>query len=212
MGRTRTVMIGTDDGSYTLDVNPSEVSVTQDSKDKTIDLLNVGEVNVRGNRGLVKTTLSTFLPASGSHFNRSGIAPETIIQSVRKAKNGKRPVRLIISGTDINLTFGVSSMEERYLEGQKDVYINWSFVEDRSENIGAVASQARRYTDTGLCERSGKQETSKTVTLKSGDNLWDIACREYGDGSRWRDIADANGIADDEVRRLQIGREVVIPA
>ena len=98
------------------------------------------------------------------------------------------------------------------MEGQKDVYINWSFVEDRSESVGMVASMAKRYTDTGLCERYGKQETSKTVTLKAGDNLWDIACREYGDGSRWRDIADANGIADDEVRRLQIGREVVIPA
>lgn len=208
---TRAVLLVTDDGSFVLDVNPKEISVTQQNKDKTIDLLNVGEVNVKGNRGLVKTALSTFLPASGSHFNRSGTAPEEIIQAVRKAKNGKRSVRIVISGTDINATFSVSSMEEKYVEGQEDIYINWSFVEERELNTASVASYTKRYTDTGLCDRPEERSTPKSVTLKQGDSLWNIACREYGDGSRWKDIAAANGITEDEVRRLQVGREIVMP-
>ena len=208
---TRAVMLATDDGSFTLSVNPKEISVTQQSKDKTIDLLNVGEVNVQGYRGLVKLSLSTFLPAQSSPFNRSGTAPEQVVQAIKKSKNGQRPVRIVVSGTDINLNFTVSSMEEKYIEGQTDVYINWAFTEQRTGSIGAVASMSGRYTDTGLCERADTRSTSKTVTLKAGDNLWDIARREYGDGSRWKDIADANGITSDEIRRLQIGREVVIP-
>lgn len=207
---TRNLLLVTDDGSYMLSVNPKEISVTQQSKDKTIDLLNVGEINIQGFRGLVKITLNTFLPSSSSPLNRSGVAPETVIQSVKKSKNGKRTVRVVLSDSDVNLNFSVSSMEERYIEGQHDVYINWVFVEDRSSNIGAVASMAARYTETGLCERSGK-ETVKSLTVKKGDSLWDIACREYGSGSRWKDIAEANGISEDEVRRLQIGRELVIP-
>lgn len=208
---TRAVLLVTDDGSFTLDVNPREISVTQQNKDKTIDLLNVGEVNVKGNRGLVKTSLSTFLPESGSHFNRSGAAPEEIVQAVRKAKNGKRSVRIVISGTDINAKFSVSSMEEKYVEGQGDIYINWSFTEDRELNMTAVASYTGRYTDTGLAARPEERSTPKSVTIKKDDNLWNIACREYGDGSRWKDIAAANDIAEDEVRRLQVGREIVMP-
>lgn len=208
---TRAVLLVTDDGSFTLDVNPREISVTQQSKDKTVDLLNVGEVNVKGNRGLIKTSLSTFLPASGSHFNKSGAAPGEIVQAVRKAKNGKRPVRIVISGTDVNAKFSVSSMEEKYVEGQEDIYINWSFTEDRELNMAAVASYTGRYTDTGLAARPEERSIPKSVTLKQGDSLWNIACREYGDGSRWKDIAAANGITDDEVRRLQIGKEIVMP-
>lgn len=42
MGKTRSVMLETDDGRWELPSTPKEISVTQDSKDKTIDLLNVG--------------------------------------------------------------------------------------------------------------------------------------------------------------------------
>ena len=139
MGKTRSVMLETDDGRWELPVNPKEISVTQDSKDKTIDLLNVGEFNVPGNRGLIKISLSTFLPDSSSPFYK-GVDPEQIISSVKKAKNGKRPIRIIISGSDVNAQFTVSSATETYKEGQTDIYVSWSFVENRDLNTQPVAS------------------------------------------------------------------------
>ncbi|MDO8583055.1 MAG: LysM peptidoglycan-binding domain-containing protein [bacterium] len=33
-------------------------------------------------------------------------------------------------------------------------------------------------------------------TIKSGDNLWDISVRAYGDGFRWPEIARANNLED----------------
>ena len=66
MRKTRTIMMMVEGGQYELAVNPPELTVTQESKDRTIDLLNVGEVNVAGNRGLIKVTISTFLPDAGS--------------------------------------------------------------------------------------------------------------------------------------------------
>ena len=68
MRKTRTVLLVTDDGQFELSVNPPEISVTQDNKDKTIDLLNVGEINVPGMRGLIKVSISTFLPDGNSPF------------------------------------------------------------------------------------------------------------------------------------------------
>lgn len=44
--------------------------MTQDNKDKTIDLLNIGEINVPGKRGLVRVSLATFLPDSNSPLYR----------------------------------------------------------------------------------------------------------------------------------------------
>lgn len=207
MRKTRSVLIVTEGSRYELAVNPREISVTQDSKDKTIDLLNVGEVNVPGNRGFIKVALATFLPDADSPFY-TGTAPETIVQAVKKAKNGKKTLRIIISGTDVNTLFTVSSMSETYKEGQQDIYISWSFVEMRELNTGQVASWVRRYTDTGLCHRNTGNTVPKTVTAKQDDTLWSLARRYYDDGSRWKEIADINGLSGD---KISAGMRLVIP-
>lgn len=51
---------------------------------------------------------------------------------------------------------------------------------------------------------------SKTHIIKQGDTLWALAQNYLGSGTRWREIASANGIADP--RKLQIGQEVKIPS
>lgn len=207
MRKTRTVLLVTDDGQFELSVNPPEISVTQDNKDKTIDLLNVGEINVPGMRGLIRVSLATFLPDSNSPFF-TGTAPEQIVQAVKKAKNGQKAIRIIISGSDVNTQFNISSMNEIYKEGQGDIYISWSFVELRDLNTGQVASFVRRYTDTGLCTRSTKRKVPKVVTAQSGDTLWNLARRYYDDGTRWKDIAMANDMYEDA---LEPGMRLIIP-
>jgi nucleoid-associated protein YgaU len=207
MRKTRTIMMMVEGGQYELAVNPPELTVTQESKDRTIDLLNVGEVNVAGNRGLIKVTISTFLPDAGSPFY-TGYAPESLIMAMKKAKNGKKTVRIIISGTDVNTLFTVSSVGETYKEGQADSYVSWAFVESRELNTQQVASWVRRYTQTGLCIRNTSNSIPKAVTALSGDTLWDMARRYYDDGERWRDIAAANGMSED---RLTAGMRLQIP-
>lgn len=46
-------------------------------------------------------------------------------------------------------------------------------------------------------------------TVASGDTLWDLAQRYYGNGNQWRKIADANGIRDP--RKLRVGTVLTIP-
>ncbi len=52
--------------------------------------------------------------------------------------------------------------------------------------------------------------TQKTHVVSSGENLWDISVKYYGDGFKWVDIATANKIADASV--IEEGQEVVIPS
>jgi len=48
-----------------------------------------------------------------------------------------------------------------------------------------------------------------SYTIKQGDTLWALAAKHLGAGTRWREIADANGITNP--RTLQIGRTITIP-
>ena len=50
---------------------------------------------------------------------------------------------------------------------------------------------------------------TKVWQVTQGDTLWGIAAVEYGDPTKWRAIAEENGV--DNPRTLQIGQELVIP-
>jgi len=52
-------------------------------------------------------------------------------------------------------------------------------------------------------------DNSKRKTITSGDSLWMIATKEYGDPSKWRILADANGIGNP--LDLEAGTEITIP-
>lgn len=206
---TRTISFCGEGGQFTLAVNPGEVSVTEESNHKTVDLLNVGTVAAAGNRGLIKTSIETFLPAKNSPFYK-GKSPGSLLQLIKKWKNGKKPVRIIISGTGINTMFLVDSIKESYKEGQKDINISWSFIEYRKLNIPVVAMMNTQNTEgTGLQERSGGSPVPKSATVKKGDTLWGYAVKFYGNGQEWSRIAQANGISDP--KKLQIGTVVTIP-
>ncbi len=208
MAKTRSVLVSTDGGQFELAVNPKQIQVSSDNGDKSIELLNIGTVMLPGHRNPVKITIQTFLPAPGSPFYR-GVAPDSMIGMIEKAKNGQKSIRIIISGTNVNHKFIVNSAAATYTEGQNDVQVAWSFTEDRFSGISAVASMANRYTATGLSQRPDTQETPKSVAVKSGDTLWGFAVQYYGDGTRWQDIARQNGITDP--KKLSVGKVLEIP-
>lgn len=56
---------------------------------------------------------------------------------------------------------------------------------------------------------SGALEVNRTHRVASGDTLQSLAWREYGDATKWRPIAEANGI--DDPMRLTIGQDLLIP-
>jgi len=57
---------------------------------------------------------------------------------------------------------------------------------------------------------SGALDVHRVHRVVSGDTLQSMAWREYGDATKWRAIAEANKI--DDPMRLEIGRELLVPA
>lgn len=55
---------------------------------------------------------------------------------------------------------------------------------------------------------TGAAATAKTVTV-AGGSLYDVAAKQYGDASRWQDIAQANGLNDPSISGIAT---LIIPA
>ncbi len=54
-----------------------------------------------------------------------------------------------------------------------------------------------------------KSISESSYTVVSGDTLWDIACRAYGDCYAWPKIAQANKLVDPDI--IHIGNILVLP-
>lgn len=67
------------------------------------------------------------------------------------------------------------------------------------------AMKIRNFSQADFGALSG----DATYTVERGDTLYVIAQQYYGDGSRWKEIADANNISDP--RKIQPGDELTIP-
>ena len=76
------------------------------------------------------------------------------------------------------------------------------------EAAGEPAAEEAEAVSEAVAEPA-PEPAAKTYTVESGDTLWAIAERFYGDGSKYQVIADASGIPNPDL--IQPGQVLTIP-
>lgn len=203
MSRTRTILIWHNNGEQriTFTVNPAELSISRPSVNQVYTLAMGGAVNAWGGRGLREVRLKTFLPAASSPFY-AGTDGQTVLSRLKAWQDSGDPVRLIISDSDINDAFLIEDVTETLREGDRDIGLTVTLREYKFKS--ALAAQA----GTDMTVRADERSLPGTYTIQKGDTLWAVACRFYGDGTRWSELAARNHIGDP--RRLQVGRVLTL--
>lgn len=197
-----------------LPVNPAQFEFTESHNNQKITLLNIGEAKLMGHRGLVSGTLSSFFPAAGSPFARyADREPMEYIQLLTKWKSKPQPIRVIISDCDFNLAMTIDSLTYGQHEGDKDIYYSITLSEYRFLNVPSVQEESQTTSATsGLNARPDTQEAAKSHTVVSGECLWNIAKKYYGDGSQYTKIYNANkGVIGSNPSLIKPGQKLVIP-
>ena len=206
---TRTVLLWHNNGEQRIyfTVNPAKITVTRPNENRVKHLSMGGTVNIWGGRGLRTVTLETFLPDSVSPFY-SGQEPESILSMLKSWQDSGDPVRLIISGSDINDAFLIEDVSETLAEGDRDVGLTLTLREYKFKSaLAALAGGAGTSSSAGT-KRTDERTAAKSYTVKRGDTLWGIAHRFYGSGTEWRRIAEKNGVTNP--RTLQIGKVLTL--
>ncbi len=176
---------------FILPINPQTLEISEANKNTKIDLLNVGEINLIGNRGLKVITLSSFFPNVNSHFNKVGREPIEYKNMLEKWKNSKKPIRLIISDMGLNLAAAIENLTFSMREGDGDIYYTIELAEYRFLNVPNVA-ESKEVKDNGLKDRPKEKVKPITYTVKSGDTMWAIAKKQYGDGAKYTELYSKN--------------------
>ena len=174
-----------------LPINPKTVEITSKQLNQTITLLEMGEVNLPGDCGLKRTKFSSFFPSENSPFSsRAEDTPKGYITMLDEWKTSKKGVRVIVTDMDINLAMLMDELNYSGNEGDEDIYYTMSFSEYVTLNVPTV-NITPKVRDNGLTDRPNTS-AGGSHTVVSGDTLWGIAKKYYGNGAQYTKIYGAN--------------------
>lgn len=208
----------------TLPLAPEEFKTKVGNKNKTIDLIQMGEVNIIKDIGLRDFEFKILLPKDNQLCEDKEDFREPIfyLNKFREFKERRKAINLIIirflqnnkilfSG-NVEVTLEDYTVEEKAGE-EGDFYVDLSFKEYKrvkliyTNEIGTV-SEDGKIQITQEVQRTLK-ESEDSYTVKSGDSLWKIAKLQMNDGSRYKEIAELNNITSYD--SIEIGSVLKLP-
>ena len=194
-----------------LPVTPEKLELRISNNNKTITLINEGEVNILTRPGLTKVTFGALLPNVRYPFAvyKDGFQPaETYLNKLESLKNSQAPFVFRVmrsddeeaSSFDTFLTvaledYSITEDAEKY---GRDVYVSISLLQYKGYVTKTITFQnAGSNSGTKTVTLNTSRDTTskaakKTYTVQSGDSLWGIAKKQLGNGSRYSEIYALN--------------------
>ena len=167
---------------------PEDINVSCKEKNKSVDVLGLGEIIVINDRPAITVKFS-------SVFVAEKCVPQECIDLLIKWKNFKKPVHLIVTGFDINMFCSIESLN--YYENGGDVgsiYFTISLKEYREPIIKTIKAINNNDQSNNQVSRVDNRIKPKSYTVKKGDCLYNIAKAQLGSANKWPDIAKINNI------------------
>ena len=189
-----------------LPVTPEKISYKIKNNNKTIDLMNGSSINVLRQPGLTEISFKALIPCRKYPFSHpEGFKEQDyFLTLLQELKTGLKPfdfnIHRTISNTtelaEVNMKVSLESYtitEEASGMGDVEVEIN---LKEYTEQITSdyVVTDTKKGTAKEVKTRESDKATPSNYTVKSGDSLWKIAKLQLNDGTKWKDIAEKNGI------------------
>lgn len=194
---------------YRLPVNPKDYTVTSGNNITTTNVNGIGEIALFSGKRLYSITLSSFFPNQKYSFcNYSNFpSPQKSIDIFKKWQNEGIVLRLIITDTKINMPVIIENFRYGERDGTGDVYFEiiireYKYLTVKRSKTSGVSRSAPTKTKTN---------NSKTYTVVSGDSLWAIAVKFYGNGSKYTTIFNSNKSVIKNPNLIYPGQKLVIP-
>lgn len=184
-----------------LPVLPEKFTVSIGSKNKSMKVVELGEIVIKQSRPAYQFSFSSFFPAgqfpgiAADYFH----APLWYVEKIKGWLESKKPVHIILTNLQVNLYCTIEKFD--YYEKGGDIgTIQYSITLKeyrepviRTVSVSPSASAVTRVaTVTTAPVRVNNTTNPRTYTVKRGDCLWNIAKKFYGNGSQYTKIVSAN--------------------
>jgi len=202
-----------------LPVNPGEVTIRREKQYETVNIINLGEVDFPHGEKLKEISFSSFFPRDydPSYCQYVDIPhPQEAMNQLNVWTAGKKPVRLLITETEVNVLVLVTAHTSYFRGGEPgDVYYDLNCRTWREVKVRTVAEAAAPAASPGIAQQRPRPDTKpvpKTYTVKPGDSLWKIAKLQLGSGSKWESVYEANReTVGPDPNKIFPGQKLVLP-
>ena len=209
-------------GKMLCPIAPSKLQLKIANKNKTLTLINEGEINILKQAGLTEVSFDLLLPNVKYPFAtyKSGFEnAKYFLDELEKMKVDNKPFQFIVTRFfpngkmqyDTNRVTSFSKGKMLFDTNMKVSLESYEVKEDANQGFDVVVSiKLKQYKDFGtktcnITFESTKPKVSveetrpapsapanKTHTVVKGDTLWGIAKKYYGNGSKYPTIYNAN--------------------
>ena len=180
-----------------LPVTPSNYQVETGQGVQVVNLTQFGDYALAGFPSIYAFTLECMFPAQKYPFLMPGAQPQpnTYITFFERAANEKLVLRFVVSDTLVSREVLVEYIRYGEQDGTNDVYAVLSLMPYRRLQLTSSTS-IRIDEEVQGAARTGDAPTvtQQSYTIQSGDTLWGICRKFYGDGTLAYKLADYNGI------------------
>lgn len=196
---------------------PETISVKLANQFASYDVLSLGELRTPDGTALDAINWSGMLPGAkrkGAPYIREWQDPKAVYQWLEKlkAQDGK-PVKaqLLITETPVNCDVYLSSFTATPSGGYGDISYSISLIQAKEIKVRQIGQEAAPAKSSAPARPS--PPAAETHTVASGDTLWKIAQKYYGNGTLYTRIYNANkGIIGSDPRLIRVGQVLTIPS
>lgn len=190
-----------------LPIAPQKLTVKIKGNNKTLTLINEGDINFLRAPGLTEITFDAVLPMLGQYSFANGYRrPDSYLNKLESLMTGKEPFRFLVSrvspsgrllyDTNMKVSLENYTVTEDATKGP-DVTVSITLKQYISYSTKTVTVVKAKPEKKPVVQQKKKRETSsapkvKTYTVKSGDCLWNIAKKYYGNGAQYTKIYNVN--------------------
>jgi len=194
-----------------LPVAPSKLQVKIKNANKTINLINDGEINIIKKAGLSEVSFDILIPHVKYPFAvyKNGYRDaKYFLGEIEKLKVNMQPFQFIVSrrkpngtvlfDTNMKVTLEEYTIKEDAGEGF-DVIVTIKLKQYREYSTKTMKIKIKQYKPIAVevparpaTTAPKPATTSRTYTVKRGDCLWNIAKKYYGKGNQYTKIYNAN--------------------
>jgi hypothetical protein len=213
-----------------LPVTPEKIVTKISSNNKVLNLINDGEINVLKKPGLTEIEFECLIPQVKYPFAsyKSGFKKaKYFLDYFEKLKKNRKPFQFIVcrklpNGKKLqNTNIKVSLEDYTITEDAKDGFDfrvkiklkQWREYGTKKVKVTLASTKAKASVEpVRETVSSPAPVTNQTYTVVSGDCLWNIAKKFYGNGSQYTVIYNANqGVIGSSPNKIIPGQILTIP-
>lgn len=213
-----------------LPVAPSKLQIKIKNANKTINLINDGEINIIKKPGLSEVSFDILIPHVKYPFAvyKNGYRDaKYFLGEIEKLKVNMQPFQFIVSrrkpngtvlfDTNMKVTLEEYTIKEDAGEGF-DVIVTIKLKQYREYSTKTMKITIKQYKPIAVevparpaTTAPKPATTSRTYTVKRGDCLWNIAKKYYGKGNQYTKIYNANRDKIKNPNLIYPGQVLTIP-